>query len=549
MKQMKKSRPAISAVFAKSQLIGIVLLVSIILANFAFLYQKERSVTVAERSSRISVACGEASMRIRSMDVTASELLSALRDQFEGLRLGKPGRQTMDKLQLNRLIVEKKMMQPELEYVFVTRPGDFCIFQGAEDIFPRLNLKDYVEAHCEELVTASRKWRLLSLEDRTYFVQCYYYRDAGIYVGVASRPQTLFSELLTISSEDDMRLSFTDYREEQYSIGSEDMPEGVGSYSGTETLAGSIVLAYTFEISFLQLMQTDLLVVLFLILGVSAVVYGYTNLQVRNKIIRPVKSISDAMGDLGDLTQLQKIPEQAPVEEIHHLETTVNKLLQDVVYSHMQLYATELQKKGQELRMLRSQLRPHFFLNAITTVSAMTYQNRGEEIRDYLVRLSAFLRYILASEDPVSTVEEELSCLENYLLLQETRYPGRLLWFREEAEEIKNCPIPRFLLLTVGENAVKYGMQSDEILQIFIQCTKQENCILLAVEDNGPGFTPEQLAYYSQPELPESTEDHIGLSNIKRTLSLQYGRRDLMQVSGAIPRGARVEIRIPLEKE
>ena len=199
--------------------------------------------------------------------------------------------------------------------------------------------------------------------------------------------------------------------------------------------------------------------------------------------------------------------------------------------------------------MLRAQLRPHFFLNAITTVSTMTYQNRGEEIRDYLVRLSSFLRYIMSSEDPMAPLGEELSNLETYFRLQEIRYPGRVVWFREDSDQVSDCRIPRYLLLTVGENAMKYGMRPDDILQILIQCRIEGDCVVITIEDNGPGFTPEQLRWYDQPKLPDSTEEiHIGLSNIKRTLSLQYGRTDLLHLEQAVPSGAKIEIRIPMEQ-
>lgn len=520
------------------------------MANFLFLYQKERSVILSQRTSRISVACGEANAGLRSMETAAGEILTAIRNQYEGLRTGNLQQRTLDKLRLNRVISEKKTLQTELEYVFVIRPGDFCIFHGTEDIFPRLNFKDYLQENAADLVTASHQWRIFNLEDKTYILQCFYYRDADIYVGVAAQPKTIFSDLLNISAEGGLQAVFSDRMGNTYSMGQELVLSELAAYSGQESLAGGILLDYAFETSFLQLMQKDILVVVLLVLAVSAVTYGYTNRQVRNRIIRPVEAISSAVEDLGDLTELRQIPENAPVAELHHLETTINTLLQDAVYSRMQLYTTELQKKRQELQLLRSQLRPHFFLNAITTVSAMTYQSRGEEIRDYLVKLSAFMRYILGGQSPMSTVEEEISCLENYLQLQQTRYPDRLFWFCEEDESVKKCPIPRFLLLTVGENAVKYGMQPEDILQIYVQCTREKDGICIVVEDNGPGFTPEQLSFYSMPELPEGEEEeHLGLSNIKRTLSLQYGRQDLLRITQAVPKGARVEIRIPLEIE
>ena len=68
-------------------------------------------------------------------------------------------------------------------------------------------------------------------------------------------------------------------------------------------------------------------------------------------------------------------------------------------------------------------------------------------------------------------------------------------------------------------------------------------------QDNGRGFLPEQLKLYNGELLPADEDGcHIGLSNVKRTLRLIYGRADLLHISNGVPSGAIVEIRIPEER-
>jgi sensor histidine kinase YesM len=43
--------------------------------------------------------------------------------------------------------------------------------------------------------------------------------------------------------------------------------------------------------------------------------------------------------------------------------------------------------------------------------------------------------------------------------------------------------------------------------------------------------------------------EHIGLSNVYRTLQLTYQRTDLLRLSNTDPNGARVEILIPVKRD
>ena len=46
-------------------------------------------------------------------------------------------------------------------------------------------------------------------------------------------------------------------------------------------------------------------------------------------------------------------------------------------------YDRLLKIRENQLQMVRAQIKPHFFLNAITTVYNMTYQNRPEDTRRF----------------------------------------------------------------------------------------------------------------------------------------------------------------------
>ena len=66
-----------------------------------------------------------------------------------------------------------------------------------------------------------------------------------------------------------------------------------------------------------------------------------------------------------------------------------------------------------ELRSIKLQIRPHFFLNALTTISSLSRQKKFSEINNYITSLSKNIRYMFrAGFHTVSVKEEVKPCPE-----------------------------------------------------------------------------------------------------------------------------------------
>ena len=123
--------------------------------------------------------------------------------------------------------------------------------------------------------------------------------------------------------------------------------------------------------------------------------------------------------------------------------------------------------KETELKMLRSQINPHFLFNSLNSISSLTITD-PEKARDMVVKLSEFMRYALSRKDeqPVS-LQNELENLRLYLDIEKVRFGDKLT--TEEIIE-PNCldfKIPVMLLQPLYENAVKHGVyESTESVRI-----------------------------------------------------------------------------------
>ena len=84
--------------------------------------------------------------------------------------------------------------------------------------------------------------------------------------------------------------------------------------------------------------------------------------------------------------------------------------------------------KESQLRMLKYQLNPHFFLNALNSVSALVRKNKSEEAMEMLARIGDFLRLSLDdSGDLFHSIEEEIDAVQSYLEIEKIRFGERLV--------------------------------------------------------------------------------------------------------------------------
>lgn len=123
-----------------------------------------------------------------------------------------------------------------------------------------------------------------------------------------------------------------------------------------------------------------------------------------------------------------------------------------------QLAKANEQKKETELKLLRSQLSPHFLFNNLNTLDALIDSN-PDQAKEYIARLSSIYRYLIRTkDDDIVLLEAEVTMAKDYFYLIKTRFGKAYSFEIERIENVfANAYLPTGALQTTLENVVKHN--------------------------------------------------------------------------------------------
>jgi two-component system, LytTR family, sensor kinase len=187
---------------------------------------------------------------------------------------------------------------------------------------------------------------------------------------------------------------------------------------------------------------------------------------------------------------------------------------------------------------LTSQINPHFLFNTLNTVSSLIRFD-PDMARGVVFKLSNILRRLLRKHETFVPLREELEFIDDYLAIEVIRFgPDKLQIFKEIDDETLDTFVPSMLLQPMIENSIKHGLAPRlEGGEIHIRTRHNDGRLLIEIEDNGLGISPERLA--------EVYGGGIGISNAHERLRLLYGDQFKMDIRSQEGQGTQIHIEIP----
>ncbi len=189
--------------------------------------------------------------------------------------------------------------------------------------------------------------------------------------------------------------------------------------------------------------------------------------------------------------------------------------------------------KEQELAYLKNQIHPHFLFNTLNTIYGFALKN-SKETPSIILKLSNLLDYILyQAKKPEVLLIDEIVHIEQYIDLEKTRFNDTLnIVFTKETTN-QDIHIPPMLLLPFVENAFKHGSIIDGFLKVILHLSITDTELYFSIKNT---------------YKPNTSQEGIGLKNIKERLDILYPKNYALQIEPK-PEWFEIDLRINLLKK
>jgi sensor histidine kinase YesM len=200
---------------------------------------------------------------------------------------------------------------------------------------------------------------------------------------------------------------------------------------------------------------------------------------------------------------------------------------------------TEKAAMESELRLLQSQMEPHFLFNTLANIRGLI-DSDPRRAGGMLETFVAFLRSSLrASRERTVTLAQEMDVVRSYIDLFAVRMGDRLRYRIDLPDGLREVRIPPLLLQPLVENAIKHGLErSVRGGEITVTCLAVNGMVRLIVTDSGKGVDEQGWV-----------GSGMGLDNIRKRLSLLYGTAATLFLEENTPTGVKVTVEIPAESK
>ncbi len=297
--------------------------------------------------------------------------------------------------------------------------------------------------------------------------------------------------------------------------------------------------------AFEKIMIAQLLIIL--LAFIVACSLSFIMLYFRNKVLQPIKSFSYNLSFWKEDGEPLDIA-SSKIVELEKANKQFAQLVNQIKTYKIDIYEREIEKQRIQLDYTKLQIKPHFFLNCLTTIHSMAQMDMTEEIQQMALSISVYFRYIFQNGKDFVRMEDEIEHVRVYLDIQRSRYQDTFFYQIEREAAVCETPIPPLILQTFIENAIKYAVARDQHSHISLTVERgqlsDEKMVVITISDTGPGFPPEVLdkLQHGQP-LDQSGGTQIGIMNTILRLEYLYGSRARIEFANC--GGACVKLYLP----
>ncbi|ASA22008.1 sensor histidine kinase [Paenibacillus donghaensis] len=256
-------------------------------------------------------------------------------------------------------------------------------------------------------------------------------------------------------------------------------------FSGTTFSAKMVIKFGAFE----KIMIAQLLIMLLFFMETSTLCVMM--LFLNRRVLGPIQNFSENLAHINEEGQLANF-KSSKIIELEQANAQFKDLARQIRTFKIAMYEQELEKQSIQLDFMKQQIKPHFFLNCLTSIYSMAQIQMYEEIEQMAMATSKYFRYIFQGSEDFVLLADEIEHVRIYLDIQKSRYRDVFIYHIEQEGLAGDMRIPPLVLQTFIENSIKYAISRASEVQIKLTVNRRhmedEAMTVVHISDTGPGF-------------------------------------------------------------
>ncbi|UOQ44214.1 sensor histidine kinase [Halobacillus salinarum] len=262
--------------------------------------------------------------------------------------------------------------------------------------------------------------------------------------------------------------------------------------------------------------------------------------RITNSLRRLVRQISN----------MAKYDFNVPVDESGGYEArkiahAFNYMLNELQEHVEVLLKTQRNQRKAELEALQHQINPHFLYNTLTSVKFLVKEGKKQEAFDTIDALIPLLQNALGNVDETISVEQEVTNIHNYVLINQMRYGDRIKVNSLISPDCLHYHLPKLVIQPFIENAFFHAFTEKKHGYIQIMIAQRDDKLVCEVIDTGDGMKIDTMRHKGKRQLFSG----LGVRNVHERIQLLYGRDYGVEISSELKKGTKVKIILPLLDE
>lgn len=305
--------------------------------------------------------------------------------------------------------------------------------------------------------------------------------------------------------------------------------------------------------SLLTVAQKSLIRTLLIIMAAMIGAVAVLVLFVSQWVTKPVEEMSSTITQIKNGEKQLRVQPVGWSQELTTLGTEFNEMLDRMEVMAQEELQHKMLVERTEYKMLQAQINPHFLYNTLDTMSGIANAQNCPLVSGMCRSLSAIFRYSLNMTDELSTLQNEMAHVRNYLYVMDVRNGSTIAYDYQIDSDTLQDPMPRICIQPVVENALTHGLRNvrRKDKKLLIRSEHVGENLVITVQDNGAGMDAEEMNCLLEQNDMKRVESgvSIGILNVNARLKKLFGKEYGLHIESTIGEGTTVTITVPAVSE